>query len=81
MILFARGDRQTKALRENCTPRAPFWGCDVTEKECEVAYKVADETYDEIMALWLRAKESRPLTEEQIEYIADYMREHVRFRS
>lgn len=52
----------------------------MTEKEYEVAHKVANETYDEIMALWLRAKASRPLTEEQIEYIADYMSENVRFR-
>lgn len=53
----------------------------MTEKECEVAYKVADETYNEIVALWLKAKASRPLTEEQIEYIADYLSERVRFPS
>lgn len=53
----------------------------MTEKEYGAVYEVADELFDEINDVWLKAKASRTLSEDQVQYLADYMTENVRFYS
>lgn len=51
----------------------------MTEKEGEQAHRIAEDALEGIKSLWLRVKESADLTEEQVQVIADYLADNVRF--